>query len=167
MSPARRARQVRRASAAGRRTTPGGLTVLVDTNIILDVVLAREPWVDDATRLLDAIAQGQARGWVAGHAVTTVYYVVDQARGRTAAVTAISDLLEILPVVPLASDDFRRALSLGLRDYEDAVQAAACLQVGAQFLVTRNARDFRGAPVTARSAGEVCALLGGPPLPTE
>jgi hypothetical protein len=50
-------------------------------------------------------------------------------------------------------------LSLGLADYEDAVQVAACLTVGAHFLVTRNPRDFKSAPVVTRSAGEVLALL--------
>src|SRR5919204_421736 len=71
----------------------------------------------------------------------------------------VSDLLQVLSVVPLAGPDFQRTLSLGLRDYEDAVQVAACLQMGAGYLVTRNAKDLKGAPVTARAPGEVLALL--------
>jgi hypothetical protein len=54
--------------------------------------------------------------------------------------------------------DFRRAIGLGLGGYE-AVQAAASLQVGADFLVTRNARDFKDAPVSPRSPGEILALM--------
>lgn len=133
--------------------------LLIDTNVVLDVVLERVPWVEDATALLDAIAKGRAEGYVGGHAVTTVHYVVERERGRAIAATAVSDLLELLPVVPLGAADFQRALGLGLRDYEDAVQVAACLQVGADFLVTRNPKDYRGAPVATRSAGEVLALL--------
>jgi predicted nucleic acid-binding protein len=113
--------------------------------------------------LLEAIARGDVTAFVAAHAVTTIHYVVGRAKGRTAAVTAVSDLLQLVDVVPLAATDFQRALSLGLADYEDAVQVAACLQVGADVLVTRNPRDFKGAPVTLRSAGEVVALLTGPP----
>lgn len=134
--------------------------LLVDTNVLLDLVLARTPWADDAALLLDAIARGAARGYVAGHAVTTLHYVVERERGRAAAVTAVSDVLQILGVVALGSADFQRALALGLEDYEDGVQVAACLQVGAKFLVTRNERDFSGAPVTPRSPREVLALLG-------
>lgn len=73
----------------------------------------------------------------------------------------MNDLLQVVTVVPLASEDFYRALSLGLRDFEDAVQAAACLRAGAHFLVTRNARDFRGAPVAVRSPSEARALVPG------
>jgi predicted nucleic acid-binding protein len=136
------------------------LKLLIDTNVLLDVVLERKPWVDDATALLDAIAKGRAQGYVSAHAVTTVYYVVERERNRALAATAVSDLVQLLTVVPLSNADFQRALGLGLRDFEDGTQAAACLQVGADCLVTRNPKDYKGAPVTLRSAGEVLALLG-------
>ena len=100
---------------------------------------------------------------MAGHAVTTVHYIVERARCRTAAVTAVSDLLQLVDVVVLGRGEFQRALSLGLADYEDAVQVAACLKIGADVLVTRNARDFKGAPVVTRSAGELLALLASSP----
>ena len=138
---------------------PASLSVLVDTNVVLDLILDRSPWADDASRLLDAIGNARLRGFIAGHAVTTVHYIVERERDHTRAATAVSDLLELLDVVSLESADFQRALSLGLRDYEDAVQVAACLKVGASFLVTRNTKDFKGAPVETRSPGEVLALL--------
>lgn len=133
--------------------------LLVDTNVVLDVALGRAPWARDAARLLDAVDRGRARGFVAGHAVTTVYYVVERARGRTAAVTAVGDVLAILRVVPLGAAEFQRALALHLKDFEDAVQAAACLAVGADYLVTRNGKDFKGAGVAIKTAGEVLAIL--------
>ncbi|HET6579692.1 MAG TPA: PIN domain-containing protein [Gemmatimonadales bacterium] len=134
-------------------------TLLVDTNVVLDVVLNRQPWAGDAAALLDAVARGRAQGFIAGHAVTTVYYIVDRQHDHATAATAVSDLLQLLSVVPLGTADFQRALGLALRDFEDGVQAAACLQVSADYLVTRNPKDFQGAPVTTRAPGEVLALL--------
>ncbi len=135
------------------------LSVLVDTNILLDVVLAREPWAGEGARLLDAIAAGRLGGAVASHAITTVFHLVERARDVECARTAVADLLAVLDVVPLDADDFHRALSFDLRDYEDAVQAAACLRAGADCIVTRNPKDFTGAPVSPRSAGAVLASL--------
>ena len=135
------------------------LTVLVDTNVLLDVILAREPWGAEAARLLDAIADGRIEGHVAGHSITTVYYLVERSHGREAATTAVADVLAILRVVSLGADDFLRALSFDLRDYEDAVQVAAALRVGAACIVTRNPKDFKAAAVPPRSAGEVLARL--------
>jgi predicted nucleic acid-binding protein len=133
--------------------------VLIDTNVILDVILKREPWAAEGALVLDAVARGFARGFVAGHAITTLHYIVERESGRTAATTGVSDLLQLLTVVPLDGADFQRALALGLRDYEDAVQVAAALKVGVDYLVTRNARDYRGAPVAVRSPGEVLATV--------
>jgi len=157
-SPARRVAEQR----SGEAIAPSSrLTLLLDTNVVLDVILARSPWDAEAVLLLDTIARGRASGWIASHALTTVYYIVEREKGRSAAVTAVGDLLQLVGVVPLDTADFQRALAMGLGDYEDAVQAAACLRIGADFLVTRNARDFKGAPVEPRSAGEVIAFLAG------
>jgi predicted nucleic acid-binding protein len=86
-------------------------------------------------------------------------HAVERARGRVAAVTAVGDLLQLLDVVALDRADFQRAVALGLADSEDAVQAAACLRIGADAVVTRNPRDFKGAPIVTRAAGEVLAML--------
>lgn len=140
------------------------LKLLIDTNVLLDVVLERKPWVEDGTALLDGLAKARADGYVASHTIPTVYDVVARARSRAAATTATSDLLQLLTVVPLDNAGFQRALALNLKDFEDAAQAAACLEVGADCLVTRNPTDYDGAPVTLRSAGEALALLP-PPVP--
>ncbi|MGI8497903.1 MAG: PIN domain-containing protein [Gemmatimonadaceae bacterium] len=137
------------------------MRLLLDTNVVLDVILGRAPWAAEAPALLSAVEAGRVEGFVAGHAVTTVHYIVAKVSGRQTAATAVSDLLRIVGVVPMEAADFHHALVLGLTDYEDAVQAAACLKVGANFLVTRNAKDYRGAPVAPRSAAEVLALLRG------
>ncbi|MDQ3809073.1 MAG: PIN domain-containing protein [Chloroflexota bacterium] len=138
------------------------MKLLLDTNVILDVALLRTQWAEDAAALLDAIDRGRAEGYVASHAITTVHYVVARERDRRTAATALSDLLRLLAVVPLGTEHFHQALVLGLNDYADAVQAVAALRIGADYLVTRNAKDYKGAPVTPRSAGEVLALLGHP-----
>lgn len=135
------------------------MRVLVDTNVVLDVVLARKSWVAEATDLLDRIARRELEGFVAAHAVTTVFYVVERERDRRTALTAIGDLLSVVEVAEVGSGDFQRALTFGLRDFEDAVQAAACLRVGADFLVTRNAKDYKGSPVSVKAPGELLALL--------
>ncbi len=133
--------------------------VLIDTNVMLDVIFSREPWGAEAAQLLDAVAAGRVEGHVASHTITTLYYLVERGRGRGSARTAVADVLSFLNVVPLGADDFLRALSFDLRDYEDASQVAAALRVGAAYVVTRNPKDFKGAAVPPRSAGEVLALL--------
>jgi predicted nucleic acid-binding protein len=141
------------------RRSEATLRLLIDTNVILDVALAREPWARDGAVVLEAIGRGLADGFVAAHAVSTVHYIVEKQRDRATASTAIGDLLSLLAVAPLGTADFHRALTIGLRDFEDAIQVAAALAVDATFLVTRNERDFKGAPVACRTPGEIVGLL--------
>lgn len=118
------------------------MRLLLDINVILDVVLAREPWAGDAARLLALVERGEHEGWVAAHTVATVHYLVGRARDRQAADLAVSDLLDIAAVAPVGEAELRRALVLDLPDYEDAVQAACALAVAADALVTRDATGF-------------------------
>ena len=113
----------------------------------------------DAAALLAEIERETAEGYVAAHAITTVYYIVAKAKGREIATRATSDLLQLLTVVPADSGDFQRALSMSLGDFEDAVQAACALKIGADFVITRNAVDYNAARVTVRSPGEVPAIV--------
>lgn len=135
------------------------MKLLIDTNIILDVVLEREQWFAEAAQLLSRIEEGRAQGYLAGHSVTTVYYVVEKTRDERTARQAVSDLLDILTVVPPTDAVLRRALSLPMTDFEDAVQVACALKVGADYIVTRNRRDFEGVDVSAEPAGAVLAQL--------
>ena len=135
------------------------MTLLLDINVLLDLFLDRRPWSADAARLMVAIERGGADGYVAGHTITTAYYVIAKAKDRRVATLAITDLLRILKVVPVDAADFHQALVLGLNDFEDAVQVAAALKVGADYVVTRDEKHFRAGPVEPRSAGEILALL--------
>lgn len=138
---------------------PPKMTVLLDTNVVLDVLLGRAPFDADAAHLLQAAHDGAVRAYIAAHAVTTVAYIVEQRRDRATAVLAITDLLGLCEVAPLSAVDFQRALALNLADFEDAVVASAAVAADVELVVTRNGSDFVGAPVTTRTAGEVLALL--------
>lgn len=135
------------------------MRLLLDINVILDVLLVREPWIRDAGRLLSAVEEGRAEGYVAGHTITTIHYLVAREKGRQLATRAVTDILRISQVVPVTSDGFQRALLSGIEDFEDAVQAEAALQIAADYLVTRNAKDFRKASVEVRTPAEVLAIL--------
>lgn len=135
------------------------MKLLLDINVILDVILRRKPWTSEAAQLLTAIEGGAAEGYVAAHTLTTIHYYVSKHMGRVAGTAVVADLLRIVRVVPVGGADFLQALLLGADDFEDAVQTIAALQIGADYLVTRNGRDFNKELVEIRTAGEVLALL--------
>lgn len=135
------------------------MRILFDINVVLDVLLARKPWAADSALLLDAAERRKITGHVAAHTLTTAYYLIARSAGPVKAATAVTDLLRFLDVVPLESADFAQALVLGMTDFEDAVQAAAAAKIGADYVATRNAKDFKASPVKARTPAELLSLL--------
>lgn len=135
------------------------MKVLIDVNVVLDVLLARVPWAGDSALLLDAVERRKVTGYVAGHTITTVHYIVARNVGARKAATAVTDLLRIASVVPIEAADFAQALVFGMADFEDAVQAAAAAKIGADYVATRNEKDYRRSPVKARSPSQLLALL--------
>ncbi|MGI9044715.1 MAG: PIN domain-containing protein [Gemmatimonadaceae bacterium] len=135
------------------------MKILIDVNVILDVILARKPWAADSALLLDVAERGKFTAYVAGHTITTAYYIVTRNTSARKAATAVTDLLRIVEIVPIGTPDFAQALVLGMSDFEDAVQAAAAAKVGADFVATRNEREYRKSPAKARSPSELLTLL--------
>lgn len=146
-------------SERSTRGTARPVTVLLDTNIVLDVLARREPWAHEAARLLSAAEAGDVVAAIAAHSATTLYYLLAKALGRDAAVAALVRLTQLVDVVPVDRAVILESIALGLRDFEDAVQAICALRIEADYLVTRNGRDFEGAGVTIATPGEVLARL--------
>lgn len=135
------------------------MRLLLDIDVLLDVVLDREPWSGPAAELLEALERKRAEGFLASHMLPTIYYVVAKARDRPTAVQAMHDLLGLVEIAEVGRSEIERALTLEIADFKDAVQAAAALRVDAVYLVTRNERDFRSSPVATIGPGGVVALL--------
>jgi predicted nucleic acid-binding protein len=123
--------------------------VLVDTNVVLDVLLDREPHAVGSRRLWAALEASRGRGMLAAHALTTVHYLVSQARGPRTAREVVGLLMQVFEVAPVDGAVAKRALQLDFADFEDAVSAAAAEASGCGLVATRNAKDFKGSPVLA------------------
>lgn len=119
--------------------------VLFDTNVLLDVILARAPHVAASAAALDLAARGEVEGYVAGHAVTTIAYLVQREKGAAEARRALLHLLSRTKVAPITDAAVRTAFSMGLPDIEDAVCAASAQEAGCAVIVTGNPRHFRKA----------------------
>jgi len=115
--------------------------VLLDTDVLLDVALARDPHLAESAEVLRwAEAGGDAA--VAWHSIANCAYLL-----KTAGRPFLSRLLEIIEVAPTSTGAARRALEMPMRDIEDALQAAAAVAWDADAIVTRNIRDFHRSPV--------------------
>lgn len=135
--------------------------MLLDTNILLDAALERHPHYRPASAILQRLMHQPGRGCVAWHTIATFYYLAARARGDAQARDFILTLTDFLTVAPTGSDALRYALSLRMNDFEDAMQVAAAHTAGAQYIVTRNIRDFTHSAIPAIAPEQALRELPG------
>ena len=133
--------------------------ILIDTDVLIDVALDREPFSDAASELLDRLQTGPKRAFVAWHTLSNFYYLVASSQGGSDARTFITELIRFVAVADCGTSAIGFAAGLGMPDFEDAMQVAAARACRARFVVTRNARDFRHSPIPAITPSEALDAL--------
>ena len=134
--------------------------ILFDVNVILDVLLDRQPHVLASAEAFDAVEHSAVKGLLAAHAVTTIYYLIRREMSAVKAARMVSRILTIFDVAVVDGSVIREALQLSCSDFEDAVTAASARRAGCDYIVTRDPRGFQGSPVRPLTPEALAPLLG-------
>jgi predicted nucleic-acid-binding protein len=121
---------------------------LFDSDVLLDVLAQREPFVSSSALALDS-AVSAISGYVAGHAVTNIFYILRRQVSSDRARELLLWLLEHLQIASVTDEVIRAALANPMRDFEDAVTSEASRALGMDVIVTRNVVDFSLSSVPA------------------
>lgn len=137
------------------------MRVLIDTNIVLDFLLQREPFFQDAELLFQAIDTGQVVGYVTATTLTDIFYIsrkhtcsIEQAR------QAVSGTLIAMAICPVNRAVLESAFGSGLVDFEDAVQIACAVAQGLDAILTRDTQGFLSSSVPVLLTQELLQQLG-------
>ena len=137
------------------------MRVLIDTNVVLDVLMAREPHLERALALFAAIETGRVRGVLGATTVTTVFYLASKAVGAEAARRHVRALLELFDVAPVDRAVLGRALDAGFADFEDGVLHEVAGSAGVDAIVTRDRIGFASATLPVFTPAAFLAALHG------
>ena len=125
------------------------MRLLIDINVLLDVALQR-PGAPASAQLLARCGR-QYEAWLAWHSIATLAYLIERQQSAISGRDFIRGMLGWADVAQTSTVDALAALDLPMGDFEDALQVAAAMACGAQFVITRNERDFKNSPVPALS----------------
>jgi predicted nucleic acid-binding protein len=128
--------------------------VLLDTNVIIDLFLQRQPFVDDANTLVLLVEDGIVKASLCANTLTTVDYLLSGSLGKLAARGHVKRLLKAFDIAPVNRRVLQDAVESNLKDFEDAVIAESAKAVGIPALITRNAKDFVGCGLRVYSPAE-------------
>lgn len=136
------------------------MRVLFDTNVLLDALLAREPFVKDAAFLLESIEAGKVTGFISATTVTDVHYLVGrQTKSSELAIAAVNRLLALMEICTVDRGALEQAIILNLPDFEDAVQIACAITSNIEVIATRDVKGFAGSCIPALSPSDLSSQL--------
>lgn len=134
------------------------MKVLFDTNVVLDVLLAREPHAAVSTHLLNLVDKREIVGALCATTVTTIHYIATRAVGPRKAKKHLVELMTMFDVAPVDDKVLGEALEAGFPDFEDAVLHQAAIAAGCQAIVTRNRKDFLKSKIPVFDPQELLAV---------
>lgn len=128
--------------------------IVFDTNVLLDVLLQREPHSGAAIEAIRRVEEGVIRGIIAATSLTTLYYYVRKTLGETDARLDIRDIARNFIVSQVDQGLVHAALARDGSDFEDDLIIETAIREGASVILTRDAFGFRRSPVPAVSPSE-------------
>ena len=134
------------------------MRVLFDTNVLMDVLLERQPFVHESAAVVDQVVRGAVTGLIGATTVTTIFYLASREIGSKDAMRQIQKLMNLYEVAPVTRSVLDAAITSNSPDFENAVLAEAAHQAGAQAIITRNLKDFAGSPVRAYTPRQWLAM---------
>jgi len=136
------------------------MITLFDTNVVVDVLLKREPFFKDSFSALSAAANLSVDGIIGTSAITDIYYIVNkEMKDKEKSLNSIFGILKILLLVETTPQDIFTARTLGVSDFEDAVIVVVANRNKADYIITRNVSDFANSPVPAISPKDFLRVI--------
>ena len=130
------------------------MRALLDTDVVLDVLLARTPFASDAEELFELNRQGRFDAYISGITPVNIFYIARKAKSSGDLRRAITNLLGVVRVCPLGHSILTSALASSISDYEDAVQHECAAAAGLDAIVTRNVADYQNATLPVYSPAD-------------
>ncbi len=134
------------------------MRVLLDINVVLDVLLAREPFVDSAREIFALVESGEAEGYLCATSVTTLHYLIGRAADKQEADEIVEELLSLFEVAPVTRQVLQDASTNNGSDYEDSVVYTSATASDVDIIVTRDKKGFTASKVSVLEPREFLAF---------
>ena len=135
------------------------MKLLIDGNVVLDVLLNREPHVTDSAKVWKLCETEQAEGYLSTLTFANLVYVMRKELDPERIEDVLRKLSLIFRFTDLNVSDMNNAAAMKWSDFEDALQAATADRLHADYIITRNVRDFNRSKVIAFTPTEFLARL--------
>ncbi len=119
------------------------MRLMIDTNVLLDVLVKREPFYEASREVLRLCEEKKVQGFLSASAATDIFYLVRRHLHSTnSAYKCLGYVLDILKVLTVTNEDVINAYTKKAHDFEDCLLAVCAASNKCDYIITRNKRDF-------------------------
>ena len=135
------------------------MVLLIDANVILDVLMNRQDFVKDSSMIWKLCETEKTKGYVSALTFANLVYIMRTQLNPKAVEDIFRKLSLIFTFTDLSVSDLTRAAELNWNDFEDAVQSVTAERIHADYIITKNVRDFSKSKVMAFTPSELLARI--------
>ncbi|MDR3001719.1 MAG: PIN domain-containing protein [Fibromonadaceae bacterium] len=136
------------------------MNAIIDTNIIIDAITAREPFREKSQDIIRSVSKREFRGAITASTITDIYYITNKHfKDRDKAIKEIKKIFFLFDVITVTKEDCIKALETKIKDYEDSLLFICASKWNADFIITRNAPDFSNPAIPAISPEDFLVKL--------
>ena len=135
------------------------MRVLIDTNVALDVILERHPWLEYSKGVWDACHELKIVGHLVATSLTNLFYVSRRIIGTDKARAGVHTCLATFEIIAVGRSELEQADAMTGSDLEDNVSLACALAAKVDAIVTRDPKGFAGSTIPVLTPAELLALL--------
>ena len=118
------------------------MKVLLDTNIIIDIALERQPYFTNSETVLAFVEQGQIEGYISASTISDLYYLIRKQKGRDLTIEFLQEILTFCQIATVNQDAIIMAFTTNFHDFEDSIQYSTAVVNKLDAIITRNPQDF-------------------------
>jgi len=122
------------------------MKIFVDTNLFIDILLDREPFSAASAKVYRLCENDMIDGYIAPITINNIYYICRKAKRIETVKELLFEISTVFTIASMNSASVRKANSLSMNNYEDALQYTMAMQNGCEYLVTRNTKDYKELP---------------------
>jgi len=133
--------------------------IVIDINILMDFLFKREGH-EKVAEIFRLCSKGDIKGFVCAHEITTLYYFLNKTvKDKGKIKKSLSGIMNRFALIEVNAEILNKALASEISDYEDAVIEVSSIEKKANYILTRNTKDFKKSIVNAITPEELLQIL--------
>ena len=130
------------------------MKVLIDTNVILDVLCNRKMFVEDSLKIFKLSEAKQIEGYISALSIANIIYIMKKELSHMNEKKILEMLSHIFNIIELNGQDLMEACNLQFNDYEDGIHCQEASRIKADYIITRNIKDYKNSVIMPISPAE-------------